>query len=111
MLSKANKRGFFKSTHQNTLMNPFKIFFYSKYSYSILNFTSSTRKEIYVHSNELELNVGTAATWLELVGGINRKVSRIPPILPEWIYNGAIIAVQGGTQNVCNQNYLSVSFR
>jgi hypothetical protein len=37
---------------------------------------------------------------MELVGGINLDVSQIPPSLPEWIYNGAIIAVQGGTQNV-----------
>ena len=66
-----------------------------------MNFTSPTRKEIYVHDNRLTLSVGTAANLMELVGGINLEVSRIPPALPEWIYNGAIIAVQGGTQNVC----------
>jgi hypothetical protein len=65
-----------------------------------LNFTSPTRKEIYVHDNEPILNVGTAANLMELVNGINLEVSRISPILPQWIYNGAIIAVQGGTQNV-----------
>ncbi|XP_046653529.1 sulfoquinovosidase-like isoform X2 [Daphnia pulicaria] len=71
--------------------------------YSILNFTSPTRKEIYVHDNELILNVGTAANLMELVNGINLEVSRISPILPQWIYNGAIIAVQGGTQNMLDK--------
>lgn len=65
-----------------------------------MNFTSSTRKEIYVHDKQLMLNVGTATNLMELVGAINREMSVIPPTLPEWIYNGAIVAVQGGTQNV-----------
>ncbi len=72
----------------------------------MLNFTSSTRKEIYVHDTQLALNVGTAASWLELVGGINREVSRISPALPQWIYNGAIIAVQGGTQVVSHSSQI-----
>lgn len=58
------------------------------------------RKEIYVHDKQLTLNIGTAANLMDLVSGINLEVSRISPTLPEWIYNGAIIAVQGGTQNV-----------
>lgn len=83
--------------------------------YSILNFTSSTRKEIYVHDKQLMLNVGTATNLMELVGAINREMSVIPPTLPEWIYNGAIVAVQGGTQNMldklqqCLDNGVNVS--
>lgn len=76
----------------------------------MLNFTSPTRKEVYVHDAQLALSVGTAASWLELVGGINREVSRIPPALPEWIYNGAIIAVQGGTQVVSHSAYLRLCY-
>ena len=75
-----------------------------------MNFTSPTRKEIYVHDNQLTLNIGTAANLMELVGGINLDVSRIPPSLPEWIYNGAIIAVQGGTQNVSSSITLLLQY-
>lgn len=69
-------------------------------SYSVMDFTDPTKNEFYVHDQELFLDVGTADTLLALVSGINRASSRVPPALPEWIYNGAIIASQAGTQSV-----------
>ena len=65
-----------------------------------MNFTDPLVNEFYVHDRQLALNIGTAASLRELVSGINRAASRIPPTLPDWIYNGAIVATQGGTQNV-----------
>ncbi len=65
-----------------------------------MNFTDPLVNEFYVHDRQLALNIGTAASLQGLVSGINRVASRIPPTLPEWIYNGAIVATQGGTKNV-----------
>ena len=69
-------------------------------SYSVLNFTDPLINEFYVHGQHLEIDLFAATTFLELVTGINKVASRIPPTLPEWIYNGAIISAEGGTEQV-----------
>ena len=65
-----------------------------------MKFSDPKWNEFYVHDNKISLDVGTADSLLSLVSAINRAASKVPPTLPEWIYNGAIIASQGGTQNV-----------
>jgi sulfoquinovosidase len=67
------------------------------YSYCDFDFTHSDYHELQVWEVPREIRIEAAPTYLELVEKITEFFGRQPE-LPDWIYNGAIIGVQGGTK-------------
>lgn len=66
-------------------------------AYCDFDFTHSEYHELQVWEMPKQLRIEGASSYMELVGKISEFFGRQPE-LPDWIYNGAIIGVQGGTE-------------
>jgi len=55
--------------------------------------------EFWEEIEKVKFHFGTASTWPDLLSKMTSFFGR-QPVLPDWIYEGAIIGVQGGTAEV-----------
>ncbi|KAK2714075.1 hypothetical protein QYM36_008609, partial [Artemia franciscana] len=67
--------------------------------YSELQFNTSTYNTVYAHGNEIVGTIFQEESIVNLVKKIS-SLYRVPPPLPTWTDEGAIIAVQGGTERM-----------
>ena len=90
---------------QASFISSRKFYFESSYpTYSELDFTKSDRHTLYWHitvpsgeegsvCNSCHLTFLVKSTLMEIIQTLNPG----QPALPDWVYNGAILGVQGGT--------------
>ncbi|KAB7498860.1 Sulfoquinovosidase [Armadillidium nasatum] len=71
----------------------------SNYEYSELNFESPEQNLIYVHSNYVTGDILQENEMIPLVSKISKFIG-LQQRLPEWILKGAVIAFEGGTDEV-----------
>ncbi|MBI9009021.1 MAG: alpha-glucosidase [Tenericutes bacterium] len=70
-------------------------------SYGRLDFTSETHHELTFLTMPKELVIGKEDNLLELSAMLTKQRG-IMPKLPDWIYDGMILAIQGGTK-ICDE--------
>ncbi|XP_076806660.1 sulfoquinovosidase-like [Clavelina lepadiformis] len=72
--------------------------------YSLLNFSSKHYHEIEMQENfeKAQIYMGTATSWPKLLEKLTSFMGR-QPLPPHWLYNGAIIGLQGGTEKVLSR--------
>lgn len=75
--------------------------FLENYEYSEFDFTRSKEVQIEVFSNKLEANIIYAKNPLDAIEKYTTYSGRMHK-LPDWILDGAVIGMQGGTQKVYN---------
>ncbi len=66
-------------------------------AYADFNFKNETFHELQVWEVPKQIRIEAAYTFIELVGKITAYFGRQPE-LPDWVYNGLIIGVQGGNE-------------
>ena len=69
------------------------------HQYNVFDFTSEHRTQIYVHAAELRGRLFYGSTPLDLISAFTRFSGRMRA-LPQWVGQGAIIGMQGGTNAV-----------
>lgn len=65
-------------------------------AYMNFDFSRSDRHELAIWHNKAALIFETAGTYVELVGKLTGLLGRQPE-LPDWVYEGVILGIQGGT--------------
>lgn len=70
-------------------------------SYMNFDFTHPDYHELAVWQDSASLHFATAETYLDLVSELTLLLGRQPE-LPDWVYDGVILGIQGGTE-VCQQ--------
>lgn len=69
-------------------------------SYSEFNFHFDDFHEVYILSGSPgKIHFFTGPSYLDLVGQFTAFQGRQPPI-PEWVYNGVVLGLQGGTERM-----------
>ncbi|ESO84316.1 hypothetical protein LOTGIDRAFT_196733 [Lottia gigantea] len=68
-------------------------------NYAILDFGHQDFHEVFIMGKPGRLYVNTGKTFNDLVTKLTGFLGRMPP-LPDWIYDGAIIGIQGGTKKM-----------
>ncbi|XP_078489149.1 sulfoquinovosidase-like [Ciona intestinalis] len=70
-------------------------------AYSVLDFSASGYHELELWENvsQMVIHMGTASTWVDLVGKLTSFFGR-QPVPPKWLNNGAVIGLQGGSDRV-----------
>ncbi len=67
-------------------------------SYMVFDFSHAGYHEIICHEIA-GFTIGTADTFEGLMASLSEKLGR-QPLLPDWVYDGAILGIQGGMQPV-----------
>lgn len=70
-------------------------------NYGLLDFTNDHYHTLTFLSMPKELIIGKEDNLLELSGSLSKQRG-IMPKLPDWIYDGMILSIQGGT-NICDE--------
>lgn len=66
-------------------------------AYADFNFKNETFHELQVWQVPKQIRIEAAPTFIELLGKLSAFFGRQPE-LPDWVYNGLIIGVQGGNE-------------
>lgn len=66
-------------------------------AYADFNFKNETFHELQVWEVPKQIRIEAAPTFIELLGKLSAFFGRQPE-LPDWVYNGLIIGVQGGNE-------------
>ena len=74
-------------------------FFLENYEYSIFDLRPSDRLTVEVFSSVMTGRISTPGTPLELIEQYTQYAGRMRP-LPDWVHRGAIVGLQGGTDEV-----------
>ncbi|PKU87940.1 uncharacterized protein LOC110106019 isoform X1 [Dendrobium catenatum] len=69
------------------------------YNFSVFDLTEHDRVQIQVHGNFVGGRILKGSSPVEFIERYTETIGR-PPVLPNWIINGAIIGMQGGTEAV-----------
>lgn len=69
------------------------------YSYALFNFKRKKNHELYIWELPEKILLGKNTTALETVGQLSSYLGR-QPILPDWIFDGVILGIQGGSELV-----------
>jgi alpha-glucosidase len=70
--------------------------------YGNFDFSAQAFHRISIYSSLEEIVFGQENSYLELSGQLSKLLGHLPK-LPEWIYDGMIFAIQGGTEIVDNK--------
>ncbi|KAK3004302.1 hypothetical protein RJ639_018664 [Escallonia herrerae] len=69
------------------------------YNYSVFDLTRHDRVQIQIHGDVIEGRILHGNSPSELIEHLTETIGR-PPELPRWIISGAVVGMQGGTDNV-----------
>jgi len=69
------------------------------YGYGIFDFADENTHQLTFYSNINEIRFCKSDSLLELTGLLSKYVGKMPK-LPDWIYDGMIFAIQGGSEVV-----------
>ena len=67
--------------------------------YMIFDFTDKNYHEIYMWNYPNKLIIQSEKTFIDLLEKLTGELGR-QPVLPDWIYNGIVLGVQGGTEKI-----------
>ena len=70
-------------------------------AYADFNFKNDNFHELEIWEVPKQIRIETAANFIDILGKLTEYFGRQPE-LPEWIYNGLMIGVQGGTETSFN---------
>lgn len=69
------------------------------YGYATFDFSSEREHLISLYSSVNKIDFVKKKTLLELSGALSHHIGKMPK-LPDWIYDGMIFSIQGGTQTI-----------
>lgn len=85
---------------QPTFLSSLKYYCHIKeYSYMTFDFRQSKYHQLEIWNMPEELVFGKEATFVDLLKNLTDLLGRQPE-LPDWVYNGVILGMQGGTKTV-----------
>lgn len=70
-------------------------------AYAVFDYTHENFHELQLWNIPGQIRIQTGSSYLDLAQKISAYLGRQPE-LPEWVYDGAILGLQGGTQRVCD---------
>ncbi|KAI5663768.1 hypothetical protein M9H77_23091 [Catharanthus roseus] len=76
-------------------------FYLEGYNYSVFDLTKQDRVQIQIYGDSVDGRILHGNSPSELIEHFTETTGR-PPELPEWILSGAVVGMQGGTENVCS---------
>ena len=80
-------------------------------AYSVLDFRAPDFHEIETWAAPGRIEFSTADTFVALVGLLSARFGR-PPVLPDWLYNGAVIGLKDGARSFTRlEAYLAAGAR
>lgn len=71
------------------------------YGYAIFDFSRKHEHQISLYSKVNQIDFVKKSSLLELSGALSHHIGKLPK-LPDWVYDGMILSIQGGTE-VINQ--------
>ncbi|TFF84869.1 alpha-glucosidase, partial [Candidatus Heimdallarchaeota archaeon] len=66
-------------------------------SYAIFNFTKKSSHELYFWDVPQKISIGKSSTATETMGNLSSYLGK-QPLLPNWVYEGVILSIQGGSE-------------